>query len=612
MNLKSLGLFLLATMFAVPLFGQSEKFSKLVGDVKIKEAEYNGVLKAGYITWGGEIPAFYANGNSLTTKNGIYKDLGLNVEFSNGDDFVSQVKRYMQGEQHLLRGTMRMLGQASEVLGQDPRTKPRVILQLTYSLGDHIVARAGIRTLNDLKGKKVVAQQGGPHVGVIYDGLEAAGLSKDDVTIVWVSDLSGPNGPAERFRKDKTIDACCVITPDMLGLCSGLEETGSGAEGTIQGSHVVVSTFHMSRSVADVWACSESFYEKNKVVVDKFVAGYLKACEEFIPLRGKYDATGTMDPKYKSTLVFAQKQFNKDAGDNIFPTIEEDVHGLLLDANFVGLTGNISFFEDRGNSSGFEAKQKAALDLATTWGYATSRSGFNPSGLDYKKIAGIGGIEYKAPNISRSRIKGEGITEFPDSMELDERTIVSFTISFEPNQNEFSFDTYGAEFDRAIKQASIFGNSALVIRGHSDPTKTLADMVRAGVKKGTIKRTGARGSYKYTIGGRALHLDQTKKIVTLIEAGQFDGTSPNPRQTMQAALNLSKTRADAVAKALVDYAKKKNINLDLSQLKPVGAGISEPVIPKPTKIEEARENMRVEFRIIKVAAEALEASDFDF
>ena len=28
---------------------------------------------------------------------------------------------------------------------------------------------------------------------------------------------------------------------------------------------------------------------------------------------------------------------------------------------------------------------------------------------------------------------------------LDENTIVSFTISFEPNQNQFSADRYGAE-----------------------------------------------------------------------------------------------------------------------------------------------------------------------
>jgi hypothetical protein len=45
---------------------------------------------------------------------------------------------------------------------------------------------------------------------------------------------------------------------------------------------------------------------------------------------------------------------------------------------------------------------------------------------------------------------------------------------------------------------------------------------------------------------------------------------------------------------------------------PVGAGISDPVIAKPANLNEAKQNMRVEFRIVKVEAEAIQSSDFDF
>jgi len=44
----------------------------------------------------------------------------------------------------------------------------------------------------------------------------------------------------------------------------------------------------------------------------------------------------------------------------------------------------------------------------------------------------------------------------------------------------------------------------------------------------------------------------------------------------------------------------------------VGAGISDPVIPRPVNNEQAAENRRVEFRIVRVPAEALTAEDFDF
>jgi hypothetical protein len=38
----------------------------------------------------------------------------------------------------------------------------------------------------------------------------------------------------------------------------------------------------------------------------------------------------------------------------------------------------------------------------------------------------------------------------------------------------------------------------------------------------------------------------------------------------------------------------------------------EPVIPKPRNMDEAKENMRVEFRIVKVNPEALAPTDFNF
>ena len=82
--------------------------------------------------------------------------------------------------------------------------------------------------------------------------------------------------------------------------------------------------------------------------------------------------------------------------------------------------------------------------------------------------------------------------------------------------------------------------------------------------------------------------------------------------TMQAALNLSKKRADAVRDAVAKFAKQAEVNLDMSQIVPVGAGVTEPVIAKPKNPLEAKENMRVEFRIVRVEAEAIAPSDFNF
>ena len=220
--------------------------------------------------------------------------------------------------------------------------------------------------------------------------------------------------------------------------------------------------------------------------------------------------------------------------------------------------------------------------------------------IEYQDLKQQGGIEV-----------GEGGV-FPGSEVLDDRTIVSFTIKFQPNQPDFSADRYGAEFNRAIQAASTFGNAVIVIRGHADPTKALLDMIKAGFEKGTIKRSGQSGNYQYFLNGKRLDLTQTATVLKLIETGAFETPSQRPRETVQAALNLSLARAEAVKQSLIDFAKVQQVNLDASQLQPTGAGISEPLIPKPENFEEALQNMRVEFRIVRVPAEALQESDFEF
>ena len=587
-------------------------FSGITGPLSVQPVRGGSELNVPFITWGGDAATFLANGGLKTQSGSIYGKAGLKLNLTPGDDFVQQVKDYMGGKSPFLRGTFRMLGQASEVIGADPRTKPVVILQLSWSGGDHIVAREGFKTLNDLKrdGKKarIACQQGGPHVGLLYDALAAAQLTNDDVEIVFVPDLTGPNGAAEKFRNDSSIDACCVITPDMIGLTGGLDSRGTGAEGTVKGAGVLVSTQNMSRSIADVYAVRSDWFKANRDVVEQFVAGYLAATPQVTKMRDDFEKTQRMSGDYRKLLTQCQQIF----GEEVLPTLEVDAHGLLLDCRFVGLPGQIAFFEQSGNLNGFNPKLSAALDLATKWGYAKSRRGFDPAGFDYQKLAGMAGVSYQKP---KTIVQGEGLTEFLDD-DLDAGTIVSFTIAFEPNQNEFSVDRYGTEFDRALKSASTFGGAAVVIRGHSDPTKTLVQLVKSGLKKGVIRRTGQRGNYRYFLNtrgqNRELDLTAMDEMVRLIESGAFEGTADSPLQTMQAALNLSFSRAEAVRQAIIDYAKRSGVNVNLSQLQAVGAGISDPVISKPTNMAEARQNMRVEFRIVKVNPEELKESDFDF
>lgn len=599
---------LVASAWCGPSTQAQELFSDLVGPVGVQPVSKSTTISVPYILWGGDIATFLANGDLKTKRGSIYQTSGLDIELKPGDDFVGQVRDYMSGKSPFLRGTMHMIGLAGETLAADPRTKPVIILQMSWSAGDHIVARKSLKNLNDFKGKKVACQQGGPHVGLLYDSLAAAGLNRADVEIVWTKDITGPDGPAEAFRKDPSIDACCVVTPDMIGLTSGLEAEGTGAEGTVAGARVINSTVQMSRSIADVFAVRRDWYDANKEWVRKFVAGYLKATENVVAMRKAFAESGKLSKEYEQLLSMSQRIYGKE----VLPTLEGDVHGLLLDCSFVGLPGQIAFFKQKSNASGFEEVMTRSINLATQWKYAKARAGFEPNDFDYKSLAEMAGVPYVEPtNVERFNVAGETTDMFLGE-NLDANTIVSFSINFEPNEQNFSADRYGAEFLRALKQASQFGNARVVIRGHADPTKTLMDLVKAGTAKGLIQQNGTPGNYRYFMNGKPLDLSRTKEVVELIKAGALGGGSVDPMVTMQAALTLSLSRAEAVKKSLEKYASESGINVDLSQIVPLGAGIMEPVIPKPRNMDEAKENMRVEFRIVKVNPEALAPTDFNF
>ena len=87
-----------------------EKFSSLVGNVSVKPVAGTTQLQVPFITWGGDMATFYANGGLQTKSGTIFQKQGLDLKLVPGDDFVQQVKDYCSGKSPFLRGTFRMMG----------------------------------------------------------------------------------------------------------------------------------------------------------------------------------------------------------------------------------------------------------------------------------------------------------------------------------------------------------------------------------------------------------------------------------------------------------------------------------------------------------------------
>lgn len=426
-------------------------------------------------------------------------------------------------------------------------------------------------------------------------------------------DLTGSaDSPAELFRTRPEIDVAFVITPDMLGLTGGLRETGTGLEGSVRGARVLASTADRSYSIADVYACRSDWYQANPEWVAKFTAAYLKGTEEVIAFQKQYEKGGSA--KYLELLKLTQKIY----GEDVIPSPEADAHGLLLDCTFAGHPGNVAFFGDKNPYRGFSAFQRKSLDLAAKRGYAKIRQGFVPSPLDWKAKP-FAGYLTMTEVAQQPRFKAEATLEELESLnsggDLANNVIYSVVITFDANQNEFSPVQYGVEFDKVLQLVQQYGNAVIAVRGHTDPTLTLLTLVKGGMESGTIKQTGSPGNYNYFLNGRRLDVENTAYLVDQIQAGTFDRVTylgQTPRQVMQAALNLSRARAEAVKTAIDAYAREQGIPFDASQIQPIGVGIREPVHPKSANATEAAANRRVEFLLVRVSAEAQNASDFDF
>lgn len=521
-----------------------------------------GVVQVPLITWGGDIATIFANGNAAATASGSpFDQAGIKAKLVREDVFATQLKDYLACRSPFLRGTMGMMQMAAEAAARDPRTKLNVIYQLTWSAGgDALVVKEGVRKPRDLKGKTVAVQAYGPHVEYLARVLKDSGLTIKDVNIKWTKDLTGTGDstPMASLHLPE-VDAAMVIIPDALALTSR-GKVGTGAEDSVKGARILLSTKTASRVIGDVYAVRSDFLAGNRPLVEKFVRTLLQAQERLATVVKNKATQGAEHSK----AFTASAQLLLDS-----PQAVADVEGMYADAQFAGWKGNVSFFTDPKFPRGFGVvsadvqlamqqlgmnKKKVALE-AVKWSYDALKKGLQQADaaeaprFDEKKVA---------PMVSSKAQAGQ----------LGEGELFAFEVLFKPNQNSFPPDDYKEPFTQAINLATTYGGALITIEGHSDPLRFLK-----------MKKAG----------------NNPEAVLTRIA---------------QSAKNLSLSRSNAVRDGLLQYAKKRGVRIDPSQFVIVGHGISKPKSGmcgqdpcEPKTEQEWLSNMRVEFRIIQVEAE---------
>jgi len=510
------------------------------------------------ITWGGDIATLVANGNSLTTKPASpFAQEGLSVTLRREDVFPTQVKNYLQGKSPYLRGTVGMIQQASDILCQHAATCPKVVYQMTWSAGgDALVVAPGIATVADLRGKRIAVQAYGPHVDYLTKVLADGGLSTRDVTLVWMRDLTGTEEtPAEAMLAGKA-DAAAVIIPDALALTSG-GNVGTGAEGSIRGAKILLSTKTANRIIADVYAVRSDYLQAHGNEVQGFVHALMVGQES---LRAIASSKNT---NYAKTFRFAAEALLDS------PNAVPDTEGLYADAEFVGFKGNVDFLGSNAYPRRFAVLDNETRSAFQSLGLVSGASVLTAATMDFNALRrGLVHADAAAESRFNRDAVANVVTRKQQQDTLGEGELFSFEIFFSPNQKQFSTDLYAADFEKVTQLAATYGGAIITVEGHADPLEWLR-----------MKKQGE---------------------TTIVLA-----------QQKQSARNLSLARAAEVRESVIAYAKAKRVNLNPDQFALVPHGISkpksgvcgsDPCAPKNEK--EWRDNMRVLFRIIQVEAEA--------
>lgn len=298
------------------------------------------VIKIGVVTWGGYAGGQYFNeGFDANTNSRFYKDYGFQVEFKILDDFDASRAAWKRDEVNLLWATIDAF--PTEVNGLKD-FDPVVVWQADWSRGgDAIVARRGISSVADLRGKKIAVAELSPSHSFLIWLLQAGGLTTDDVEIV---PQSNAIDAAEVF-KSQQVDAAVVWSPDDAACVQA-----------VPGSRVLESTRSASNIIADVFVAKRSFVERNQQRLQQLYEGWMKGAAEI----NSSDAN-----KRKAAKILAENfpGFTEDDTYQAINNVRLTTHGdnvnfFGLNPNYRGVTGNSlysrmsSIYRDLGFISG--------------------------------------------------------------------------------------------------------------------------------------------------------------------------------------------------------------------------------------------------------------------
>lgn len=232
--------------------------------VKVKNVDGKKPLVVAVNTWCGFAPGVYFNGGLAASESSRFtSEYGVPVQIVVMDNFDDSRNAWKAGKVDIICNTADV----------EPIEAPsmvsfgmKIFMQIDWSRGgDVIVARPGINSIADFKGKNFAFAPGTPSQTLVVKAIETGDLSYSDLNIKKMA--SAPDA-AGAFKAGDA-DLAAVWNPDDQDCIAA-----------IKGSKVIMSTKEAKYCIADIFYAKDEFIQSHQKEMKAFTSGWLKAARE--------------------------------------------------------------------------------------------------------------------------------------------------------------------------------------------------------------------------------------------------------------------------------------------------------------------------------------------
>jgi NitT/TauT family transport system substrate-binding protein len=416
-------------------------------------------LVVGINTWAGHAPGIVANmGLAGGDKGSIYMSkYGLDVEFKLLEDPQAKLAAFIKGDIDIMWDTVDSWAREASALAEQGKSGKAILQQDWSRGGDGIVSLQSIKSIEDLKGKKIATTRFTPSHWLLLYMLSQSGLTPADKAEIEKNLVITAEAPlAAAAFKSKNVDAAVTWEPDLSGAVKARAEE----------AHVLVSTAAATNVIADCLVAKPEIIEQAPTTLMNFVHGWFDGIESI-----------AKDPAQAYQLVGKALKLSED-----------DVSGMLSGLKLTAFADNALFYGLDGNRSQFEILFNTAFIV---W----RKQGVISKVVDAKDYVDTRFIAALADAYPGQKVVEE--FKFDPKKKVDpakERAIVnkSLSIYFTPASDEIM---NGSHFvlDQLGETMIAFGNTYLRIEGNTDATgsrsanRTLSQRRADSVKDYLIK-----------------------------------------------------------------------------------------------------------------------------